>query len=57
MDEEIIQVSVASSKKVGSYHMMTGQNPIFILSGQGGSRDDGTNNNLLFTRGDRKKEL
>lgn len=57
MDEEIIQVSVASSKKVGSYHMMTGQNPIFILSGQGGSRDYGTNNNLLFTRGDRKKEL
>lgn len=36
VDEEIVQVSVASSKKVGGYHMMQGQNPIYILSRQGG---------------------
>lgn len=32
VDAEIVQISVAKSKNVGSYHMMTGQNPIFIIS-------------------------
>ncbi len=32
VEEEIVQLSVAKSKKVGNYHMMTGQNPIFIIS-------------------------
>ncbi len=32
VEAEIVQISVAKSKSVGSYHMMTGQNPIFIIS-------------------------
>lgn len=32
VEEEIVQLSVAKSKNVGKYHMMTGQNPIFIIS-------------------------
>lgn len=31
-EEEIVQLSVAKSKNVGNYHMMMGQNPIFIIS-------------------------
>ena len=31
-EEEIVQVSVSKSRKIGNYHMMTGQNPIFIIS-------------------------
>ncbi|MGN1166115.1 MAG: precorrin-6A reductase [Lachnospiraceae bacterium] len=31
-EEEIVQLSVAKSKLVGDYHMMMGQNPIFIIS-------------------------
>lgn len=50
VDEEIVQISVASSKRVGGYHMMQGQNPIFILSGRGALNEERINNNLLFTR-------
>lgn len=31
-EEEIVQLSVAKSKNIGNYHMMTGQNPVFIIS-------------------------
>lgn len=31
-DEEIIQVGVARSKKLGAYHLMQAENPIFIVS-------------------------
>lgn len=31
-EEEIVQISVSKSRKIGNYHMMTGQNPIFIVS-------------------------
>lgn len=31
-EEEILQLSVAKSKTVGKYHMMMGQNPIFVIS-------------------------
>jgi len=34
-DVEIVSISVAKSKKVGSYDMMMGQNPIYIISGKG----------------------
>lgn len=34
-DIEITQVSVSRSKAVSGYHMMTGQNPVFLLSGEG----------------------
>lgn len=31
---DVVQVSAARAKEVGAYHMMTGQNPIFIISGE-----------------------
>lgn len=36
---EVIQVSVSKAKKVGNYHMMMGQNPVFILSCTGGKNN------------------
>ncbi|MTQ96709.1 precorrin-6y C5,15-methyltransferase (decarboxylating) subunit CbiE [Pseudoflavonifractor sp. BIOML-A6] len=32
---EIAQVSVTKARSVGAYHMMTAQNPVFIISGEG----------------------
>ena len=31
-DAEVIQVVVSRAKKVGGYHMMNGQNPIYVIS-------------------------
>lgn len=31
-DEEIVQLQVAKGRKLGAYHMMTGQNPIYVMS-------------------------
>lgn len=31
-DPEIIQISVAKARKLGAYHMMTGQNPVYIIT-------------------------
>ena len=31
-EAEVIQVAVSRAKKVGSYHMMNGQNPIYVIS-------------------------
>lgn len=31
-NEEIVQLQVSKDRKIGSYHMMTGQNPIYIIS-------------------------
>ena len=33
-EEEIVQLSSARSKNTGDYHMMMGQNPVFIISFQ-----------------------
>lgn len=30
-DAEIVQISAARSRKLGAYHMMTGQNPVYII--------------------------
>ena len=35
-DTEVISMSVAKSKKAGPYHLMTGQNPIYLFTMQGG---------------------
>ncbi|MDO5538483.1 MAG: precorrin-6A reductase [Eubacteriales bacterium] len=35
-DTDIVCVSAARSKQVGSYHMMMGQNPVYIISCTGG---------------------
>ena len=34
-DTEIVSMSVARSKSVGNYHMMMGQNPVYIFSFEG----------------------
>ncbi len=36
---DIVQVSVAKSKKLGNYNMMMGQNPIYIITCQRGESD------------------
>lgn len=38
---EVISMSVARDRKAGSYHLMMGQNPIFIFTMQGGSSQCG----------------
>lgn len=34
---EVVQVNVARSRKAGSYHLMTAENPVYIMSAQGTS--------------------
>jgi len=36
-ETEVVSMSVARDKKAGPYHLMTGQNPIYIFTMQGGS--------------------
>lgn len=31
-EPEIVQITVAKARKLGRHHMMTGQNPIYIIS-------------------------
>lgn len=37
-DVEIVQASIAKTKEIGDYHMLMGQNPVFIISGKGQGR-------------------
>ena len=37
-DAEILQVSAARSKVLGRYHMMMGQNPVYIISAGGNTQ-------------------
>lgn len=37
IDFEVCQISVSRGRSVGSYHLMTAQNPIFLLSARGGA--------------------
>lgn len=37
IEEETVQVSVARAKLLGRYHLMMGQNPIYIITCRGGS--------------------
>ena len=39
VDTDIIQLSAARGRKLGRYHLMTGMNPVFILSCEGGPAD------------------
>lgn len=34
-DVEIVQVSISKGKEVGSYHLMMGQNPVYVISFKG----------------------
>ena len=33
IDAEVSEVSVARTTAVGSYHMLKGQNPVFVITG------------------------
>ena len=35
-EEEILSVNIAKARVLGAYHLMTGQNPIYIITCQGG---------------------
>ncbi len=35
-EEEILSVSIAKAKELGSYHLMMGQNPVYIVTCRGG---------------------
>lgn len=35
-EEEILSVSIAKAKELGPYHLMTGQNPVYIVTCRGG---------------------
>ena len=35
-EEEILSVNIAKARTVGAYHLMTGQNPIYIITCRGG---------------------
>ena len=37
-DTEIVQLSVSKAKEIGSYHMMMGENPIYIISCTGNGK-------------------
>ena len=37
-DAEILQISAARSKILGRYHMMMGQNPVYIISAGGNTQ-------------------
>lgn len=32
LDDEIVQVQISKARNIGSYHMMTGQNPVYVIS-------------------------
>lgn len=40
-DTEIVQLAVSRAKKAGPYHMMMGENPIYIITIQARDREDG----------------
>lgn len=32
LEDEIVQVQISKARKIGTYHMMTGQNPVYVIS-------------------------
>ncbi len=38
-DVDVASVTVAKSRDVGKYHMMTGQNPVYVIAGGGKERE------------------
>jgi precorrin-6Y C5,15-methyltransferase (decarboxylating) len=39
VDEDITEMSVARGRKLGRYHLMTAQNPVYVISCTGGGAD------------------
>lgn len=40
-EPEIVQLAASKSRKLGAYHMMTGMNPVYIITDGGQKRDGG----------------
>ena len=38
IETEVVSLTVARDKRAGAYHLMTGQNPIYIFTMQGGTK-------------------
>ena len=38
-DVDIVSVSIGKSKEIGNYHMMMGQNPVYVISCTGGEQE------------------
>lgn len=38
-NEEITELAVSRGRKVGAYHLMTAQNPVYVIAFDGGNRD------------------
>ena len=38
-NEEIVELNVSRARKVGAYHLMNAQNPVYIISCGGGTAD------------------
>lgn len=41
-DAQITQIMAARSRMIGRYHMMNGQNPVYIISAGGEMQDNGS---------------
>ncbi|MFV0529262.1 MAG: precorrin-6A reductase [Lachnospiraceae bacterium] len=39
-DVDVVQISAAKAKEIGRYHMMMGENPIYIISCRGGGQNE-----------------
>ena len=39
-EADVVQLSAARGRKLGRYHLMTAQNPVFIVSCQGGAKEE-----------------
>lgn len=40
IETEYMQIAVSKAEKVGKYHLMKGQNPVYIIKGRGNGNDD-----------------
>ena len=53
IDGEIVSVQVSRARKAGGYHLMQGQNPVYVISFGGG---EGSMRGILFAAQKRKRK-